>query len=95
MVSLQVLNPVAQSDGKNRFHAARRVLDLHGKQIGLYDNGKSGGAVAQQRLIERLGARFQGNVQRYSGSVGGRKLTAQGAQTIAKDCDAVIGIRGD
>ena len=97
MVGLQVLNPVAQSAGKNNFHAAARVPDLRGKMIGLYDNCKPRGDVAQQRLITALGARFEGlEFRRYSGSMGGRStLTAKGAQPIVKECDAVIGIRAD
>ena len=97
MASLQVMNPVAQSADKNKFHAAARAPDLRGKKIGLYDNCKPGGDVAQQRLTEQLGARFEGlQFQRYSGSIGGRStLSAQGAQAIAEECDAVISIRGD
>ena len=97
MVSLQVLNPVAQRAGKAKFQAAARTPDLTGRRIGLYDNGKPGGGVVQERLIERLGARFEGlEFRRYSGTIGGRStLTAKGAQAIAEGCDAVIGIRGD
>jgi len=97
MASLQVLNPVAQSAGKNKFHAAKRVADLHGKKIGLYNNNKPRGDVAQQRLIEGLGARFKGlQFQRFSGNIGGRStLTPKGAQAIAEECNVVIGIRAD
>jgi hypothetical protein len=94
MVSLQVLHPVAQSAAK-KFHLAKRVPDLRGKKIGLCDNSRPKGEVAQQRLIEQLGARFEGlEFRRYSGSMPST-LTEQGAQAIAKECDAVIGIRGD
>lgn len=97
MVRLPVLNPVAQSAGNNRFHAAKRPADLRRKKIGLYDNSKPRGDVAQQRLIEVLGARCEGvEFRRYNGSIGGRStLTAKGAAAIVKDCDAVIGIRAD
>ncbi len=97
MVGLQILNPEAQKADKNKFHAARRTPDLRGKKIGLYDNSKPGGGVAQQRLAEQLGARFEGmQFLRYSGTIGGRStLTAKGAEVIARECDAVIGIRGD
>lgn len=97
MAGLQVLNPEAQKADKNRFHGAKRVSNLVGKTIGLYDNGKPGGEVAQQRLAEQLAARIEGlRFLRYSGSMGGRStLTAKGAETITKECDAVIGIRGD
>ena len=97
MADLQILNPVAQSAGKNNFHAAARVLDLSAKTIGLYNNSKPGGDVAEQRIIEQLNARF-GHLQfrRFSGSMGRRTtLAAVDAQVIAKECDAVIGIRGD
>ena len=97
MVKLQVLNPVAQNAGKNKFHAAIRVPDLHGKKIGLYDNCKGGGPAAQQRIKERFSARFEGlEFLHYSGSIGARStLTAKGAQAIAQNCDVVIGIRAD
>ena len=97
MVGLQVMNPAAQKTAKNKFRAAPRVADLRGKTIGLYDNCKPGGEVAQQRVTELLGARFEGiQFKRYSGTIGGRStLTAQGAKSIAVECDAVIGIRGD
>ena len=97
MVSLNVLIPVAQKANKTKFHAAKRISQLRGKKIGLYDNCKPGGEVAQQRLIEQLGSRFDGlQFLRFSGSIGGRStLTAKGAVDIAKECDAVIGIRAD
>ena len=97
MVGLTVLNPVAQKADKNKFQAAKRVTDLRGKKIGLYDNGKPGGEIAQQKVIEELSAKFSGvEFMHYSGSMGGRStLTAKGAVAIAEQCDAVIGIRGD
>lgn len=97
VVSLRILNPVAQRAGTRSFSAATRVPNLNGKRIGFYLNGKPGGDVVQQRLMERLAARFEGlQFSRFSGSIGGRAtLTAEGAQTIAKACDAVIGIRAD
>ena len=97
MAILQVLNPVAQSAGKNKFLAAKRVTGLNGKKIGLYNNNKPRGDVAQRRLIDSLGARFHGlQFQRFSGNIGGRStLTPQGAQEIAEACDVVIGIRAD
>ena len=97
MASLHVYNPVAQTAGRSNVHAAARVADLRGKTVGLYDNCKPGGDVAQRRLVEKLGARFKGvEFQRFSGNIGGRStLNAIGAQSIAAVCDAVIGIRGD
>ena len=97
MAGLQILNPSAQKADKNKFDAARRIPDLRGKKIGLYDNCKPGGEVAQQRLTVQLGAKYEdAQFLRYSGSIGGSStLTAKGAQVITKECDAVIGIRGD
>ena len=97
MAGIKVLNPAAERAAKNKARAAARVADLRGRKIGLYDNSKPGGEVAQQRLTAQLGARFPGmEFQRYSGSMGGRStLTPKGAQAIAQECDAVIGIRGD
>ncbi len=97
MINLEVLNPVAQSAGKNKFHAAKRVADLRGKKIGLYDNSKPGGEVAQRRLVEQLSAKFEGvEFRRYTGSMGGRStLTPRDAEKIAAECNVVIGIRAD
>jgi hypothetical protein len=97
MAMIEILSPVARTAGKNSFHPAKRLQNLSGKKIGLYDNGKPGGDVVQRRLVERLSARFESlQFPRYTGSIGGRAtLTAEGAQAIAKESSAVIGIRGD
>lgn len=97
MATIEVLNPVARRAGKTSFVPAKRLQNVSGKKIGLYDNGKPGGDVVQRRLIERLSARFERlTFPRYVGSIGGRAtLTAAGAQSIARESSAVIGIRGD
>ena len=97
MAALKIFNPVAQSSGQVKFHAAKRVADLGGKRIGVYDNNKPRGDVAQKRLMESLGARLpRVTFKKFSGTIGGRStLTAKGATEIAKECDAVIGIRAD
>jgi len=97
MFGLNVLVPVAKRADKNRFRPADRVPDLRGKTVGLYDNCKPGGGVAQDRLASRLAARYEGiTFSRLTGTMGGRStLTADAAREIVDACDAVIGIRAD
>ena len=94
MATLEVLNPVAQSAAR-KVQPAKRVPDLRGKTIGLCDNNRPKGEVAQRRLVERLAAKFEGAQLRcYAGSMPST-LSEQGAKAIADECDVVIGIRGD
>lgn len=97
MSSLQIYNPAAQALPRNKSVNATRVPSLDGKTIGLYDNCKPGGDVAQRRLTEKLTAKFPGiEIRRYTGNIGGRStLNAAGAKAIVEACDAVVGIRGD
>lgn len=97
MVSLEVLNPVAE---KRRHHVppAPRPTDLKGKTIGLYWNLKAGGDVALDAVQGLLGKRCEGaRFKRFVGSVGFmmRHLTAEDAGRIARECDAVVGTTSD
>jgi hypothetical protein len=97
MARLDVLNPVAKTV-EYSVKPASRLGDLAGKRIGLYWNMKGGGDVALDRAEELLNARFPGvSVKRYIGSVGFamRHATAEDADRIAAESDAVIGTTAD
>ncbi|MFQ5899799.1 MAG: hypothetical protein ACE5JN_16345 [Candidatus Methylomirabilia bacterium] len=97
MARLEVLNPVARVVEQS-VPPASRVDDLAGKRIGLYWNMKSGGDGALDRTEELLKERFPGvTVQRFVGSVGWlmRHCTAEDADRIARQCDAVVGTTND
>ncbi len=97
MATLEVLHPVAQTV-QHHVPPAPRLADLRGKRLGLYWNMKAGGDVALARVAERLTAQYPDiRVQQYVGSVGFlmRHLTADDADRIARECDAVIGTTSD
>lgn len=97
MARLEVLSPVAKAVERS-VPPAPRFGDLADKRIGLYWNMKSGGDVALDRTEELLKERFSGvRVQRFVGSVGWlmRHCTAEDADRIARQCDAVVGTTND
>lgn len=97
MAQLQILNPVAQTVHQT-IPVASRLPDLQGKRVGLYWNMKAGGDVALARVAELLSTRYPGlQVKDFVGSVGHimRHLTAEDADRIAKECDAVVGTTAD
>ena len=104
MVNLEVLNPVAPivKKGKARRLAAR-LSDLGGKTIGLFWNGKASGDILNGVAGELLASRFPGiRLREYIGSTGMgikpsyiRRATGEILDTMAKECDAVIGALGD
>jgi hypothetical protein len=97
MARLEVLNPVAQMV-EHSVPPAHRLSELAGKRIGLYWNMKGGGDVALDRTEELLKERFPGvTLRRYIGSVGFamRHCTAEDADRIAQECDAVVGTTAD
>jgi hypothetical protein len=65
--------------------------------VGLYDNRKPHGWVVMERLAGQLTSRFPDiEVRQYVGSIGARAVaTADDAERMANECDAVIGIRAD
>jgi len=97
MVELSVLNPVADAKPE-KVELAPRLTDLSGKTIGLYWNAKSGGDILLEQNAELLKKRYSGmKFRNYLGAVGMivRHLTAEQAEAIAKECDAVIGSTAD
>jgi hypothetical protein len=97
MVQLELLSPVAQTV-QATISPAPRLSDLRGKRLGLYWNIKAGGDVALARVAEQLQARYPGlTTKQYIGSVGFlmRHMTAEDADRIARECDAVVGTTSD
>lgn len=97
MAQLELLNPVAEAV-RQVIPPAPRLGDLRGKRIGLYWNIKAGGDVALARVGERLKSQYDGlTTQDYIGSVGFimRHMTAEDADRVAQECDAVIGTTSD
>ena len=97
MIELSVLNPVAEAKTE-KVELAPRLTDLSGKTIGLLWNAKSGGDVLLEQNAELLKQRYSGmKFKNYLGVVGQimRSITAEQADTISKECDAVIGATAD
>lgn len=97
MARLEILNPVAKTVEHSVKPAARRQA-LDGATIGLYWNIKAGGDAALDRTEELLRARFpKATFKRYTGSVGWlmRHCTAEDADRIASEVDAVVGTTAD
>jgi hypothetical protein len=97
MARLEILNPLAETV-EHSVKPAGRLPTLDGKRIGLYWNMKAGGDAALDRTEALLGARFPGSTfRRYTGSVGWlmRHCTAEDADRIASEVDAVVGTTAD
>jgi hypothetical protein len=97
MSRLEILNPVAKTV-EHSVKPAPRPGTLDGLTIGLYWNMKAGGDAALDRAEERLRERFPGaRFRRYTGSVGWlmRHCTAEDAERIAAEVDAVVGTTND
>lgn len=97
MNRLEILNPVAKTI-EHSVKPAMRPSTLDGLTIGLYWNMKAGGDAALDRTEERLRERFPGTrFRRYMGSVGWlmRHCTAEDADRIAAEVDAVVGTTND
>lgn len=97
MAELEVMNPVAEVVRYSVTPAPRRQ-DLRGASIGLYWNMKAGGSDALDRAEALLRDRFTGvTFRRYHGSVGFlmRHCTAEDADRIAREVQAVVGTTAD
>jgi hypothetical protein len=97
MAELEVLNPVAEAV-RHSVRPAPRRPDLRGASIGLYWNMKAGGNDALDRTEALLRERFAGvTFKRYHGSVGFlmRHFTAEDADRIAREVQAVVGTTAD
>lgn len=97
MIRLEILNPVAATVEHSVKPASRRA-DLRGATVGLYWNMKSGGDAALDETERLLRERFPDTrFRRYTGSVGFlmRHCTAEDADRIAAEVDAVVGTTAD
>ncbi len=97
MARLEILNPVARTVEHSVKPAARRD-SLRGATVGLYWNMKAGGDAALDRTEQLLRERFPDTkFRRYTGSVGFimRHCTAEDADRIAAEVDAVVGTTAD
>lgn len=97
MARLEVLNPVAKTV-EYSVKPAPRPATLAGATVGLYWNMKAGGDAALDRTEELVRARFpDAKFRRYTGSVGWlmRHCTAEDADRIASEVDAVVGTTAD
>jgi len=99
MVNLEVLNPVAYTP-KQDANLAPRLNTLNGKTIGLLWNAKPSGEVINQHTAHLLSKKFNDiRFKEYIGSVNVvgvvRHATDGDIDTIAKECDAVVGSLGD
>src|SRR2546429_9624300 len=97
MARLEILNPVAKTV-EHSVTPAPRLATLDGATIGLYWNIKAGGDAALDRTEALLHAKFPGTkFRRYTGSVGWlmRHCTAEDADRIAAEGDAVVGTTAD
>ena len=99
MVNLEVLNPVANI-AKQDVSLAPRVGDLSGKTIGLFWNAKPSGDIINQFTAQLLADKFKSiRFKEYLGSVHVvgvvRHASTEELDTMAKECDAVVGALGD
>jgi hypothetical protein len=98
MAELVIRHPIAETVEFSVKPAPRRGGDLAGARIGLYWNMKAGGDAALDQMETMLSARFPGSTfRRYIGSVGFlmRHATAEDADRIASEVDAVVGTTAD
>lgn len=94
MFTLEVLNPVAQSEGETKVSAAaRRPTTLNGLTVGLIWNSKRGGEVALTKAGELIASKYSGvTVKRYDGSMPCEKDLIARAKS---ECDVFVGSTGD
>ncbi len=94
MFTLEVLNPVAQSEGETKVSmTARRSRSLDGLTLGLLWNGKRGGEIALTKAGELVRSKYRNvKVIRYDGSMPCDKELMKKAR---EECDIFIGSTGD
>ena len=94
MFTLEVLDPIAQSEGEVKVsRAARRVRSLDGLTLGLLWNSKRGGELALMKAGELVRSKYQNvKVIRYDGSMPCEKDLMRNAR---EECDIFIGSTGD
>ena len=94
MFTLEVLNPVAQSEGEIKVSGtARRPRSLDGLTLGLLWNSKRGGEIALNKAGELISNKFKDlKVIRYDGSMPCERGLMERA---VQECDVFIGSTGD
>jgi len=94
MFTLEVLNPVAQSEGETKVSgAARRPRSLDGLTLGLLWNSKRGGEIALVKAGELVRNKYKNvKVIRYDGSMPCEKGLMERAR---QECDVFVGSTGD
>ena len=94
MFTLEVLNPVARSEGDIKVSkAARRPRSLDGLTLGLLWNSKRGGEIALGKAGELVRNKYKNvKVIRYDGSMPCEKKLMERAR---QECDVFIGSTGD
>ena len=94
MFTLEVLNPVAQSEGEiTATGTARRPGSLDGLTLGLLWNSKRGGEVALVKAGELISNKYKNvKVIRYDGSMPCEKDLMERAK---QECDVFVGSTGD
>ena len=94
MFTLEVLNPVARSEGDIKVSkAARRPRSLDGLTLGLLWNSKRGGEIALVKAGELVRNKYKNvKVIRYDGSMPCEKKLMERAR---QECDVFIGSTGD
>ena len=94
MFTLEVLNPVARSEGDIKVSkAARRPRSLDGLTLGLLWNSKRGGEIALVKAGELVRNKYKNvKVIRYDGTMPCEKELMERAR---QECDIFIGSTGD
>ena len=96
MFTLEVLNPVARSEGETKkviSKAAPRPRSLDGLTLGLLWNSKRGGEVALMKAGDLIKSKYKNvKVIRYDGSMPCEKTLMARAK---QECDVFIGSTGD
>ena len=94
MFTLEVLNPVAQSEGEIKATGtARRPGSLDGLTLGLLWNSKRGGEIALMKAGELISNKYKNvKVNRYDGSMPCETGLMERAQ---EECDIFVGSTGD
>ena len=94
MFTLEVLNPVARSEGETKVSgAARRPRSLDGLTLGLLWNSKRGGDIALAKAGELVSNKYKNvKVIRYDGTMPCEKELMERAR---QECDIFIGSSAD
>lgn len=96
MFTLEVLNPVARSEGATKrvvSKAARRPRSLDGLTVGLLWNSKRGGEIALVKAGELIKNKYKDvTLIRYDGTMPCEKTLMERAK---QECDVFVGSSGD